>query len=212
MKKIKILMVLLCLVMLGCNKKPEDILITEELKFDATEATTSEIVTTEADKESTSSTVTEESTEKKAYVLKFESTNLDGEKVTSDCFTNSKLTMINVWGTYCSPCLGEMPDLGEIANEYDKADFQLIGVVCDVEEGASKEQVDYVKSLVEKTKANYTHLLLSESLLNKLVSAVYYVPTTFFFNQDGELIGYVESAYRKDVWKDIIDGLLEDMQ
>ena len=40
----------------------------------------------------------------------FETTDLDGNTVNSaDLFAASKLTMINIWGTFCGPCISEMP-------------------------------------------------------------------------------------------------------
>jgi 3-oxoacyl-[acyl-carrier-protein] synthase II len=54
--------------------------------------------------------------------------------------------MINVWGTYCNPCLNEMPDLGEIATEYDTETFQIIGIVCDVDDSASADDIAYVNA------------------------------------------------------------------
>ena len=47
----------------------------------------------------------------------FAAKDMDGNEVTSGIFSESKLTMINVWATYCNPCLNEMPDLGELSEE-----------------------------------------------------------------------------------------------
>ena len=57
----------------------------------------------------------------------FEAKTLDGEDVTQEIFGQSKLTMINIWGTFCGPCIQEMPDLGEISRSYDSGEFQMIG-------------------------------------------------------------------------------------
>ncbi len=147
-----------------------------------------------------------------AYILEFEATTIDGEKITSECFANSKLTMINVWATYCSPCLNEMPDLGKIASAYDAADFQIIGIVCDVEYNADKSDIEYAKELIKQTKADYPHLLLNESLYSNLVAAVYAVPTTYFVTQEGEVLGYIEGARSKASWEGLINELLADME
>ena len=120
--------------------------------------------------------------------------------------------MINVWGTYCNPCLSEMPDLGEIASEYEASDFQLIGVICDVMEGDDEENVNYAKELITETKAAYPHLLLNESLYMSFMGAVSAVPTTFFVRQDGSLIGYLTGAQSKENWKALIDRLLAEEQ
>lgn len=143
--------------------------------------------------------------------LVFQAQDMDGNEVTSDVFSQSRLTMVNVWATYCNPCLSEMPELGELAGEYDSADFQLIGIVSDVQEGASEEKLDKAASLVERTGADYTHLLLNESLYEALVADVSGVPTTFFIDENGVVLGAVMGAYEKSVWKEIIDGLLEEL-
>ncbi len=146
-----------------------------------------------------------------AEPLVFEGQDLDGNAVTSDIFSQSKLTMINVWATYCNPCLREMPDLGELAGEYDTADFQLIGIVSDVQENGSEDKLEKAVSLVEKTGADYPHLLLNESLYSALVVNVSGVPTTFFVDENGVVLGAVVGSYEKSVWKEIIDGLLEEL-
>ena len=166
-----------------------------------------EVPTTES-----AASVQESSEEEDLYVLNFEATTIDGEIVTSDCLADAKLTMINLWGTYCNPCLSEMPDLGEIAASYDKADFQLMGIICDVPEGADQKDIDNAKALIEKTGANYPHLLLSESLYVNLVGGTDAVPTTFFVNSKGEVLGYVVGANSKDTWVDLIEQLLAEME
>ena len=46
--------------------------------------------------------------------IAFETVDMDGNTVTEEVFTQSKLTMVNVWATYCNPCLSEMPDLLDV--------------------------------------------------------------------------------------------------
>ena len=153
-----------------------------------------------------------DSTEQSVYVMEFtDAQTIHGENVSADVFANSKLTMINVWATFCGPCINEMPDLGEIAKAYDIADFQMIGIVSDVLEG-DVEMLAEAKEIVDETGADYTHLLLNEELYMNLVGASDSVPTTYFFNQKGELLGYLVGAQSKEVWEEIINGLLEEME
>src|SRR5690554_3153574 len=58
--------------------------------------------------------------------------DLYGNEVDQTIFKNSKLTLINVWATFCPPCLMEMPDLAELSREYNTKDVQIIGIVNDV--------------------------------------------------------------------------------
>ena len=153
---------------------------------------------------------TENTTEQQAYVLEFtDAVTTEGETMSSDVFANSKVTMINVWATFCGPCINEMPDLGELAGEYDAADFQLIGIIADVMEGDA-DMLAEAKAIIEETGADYPHLLLNEELYMNLVGASDSVPTTYFFNQKGELLGYLVGAQSKEGWEEIINGLLEE--
>lgn len=138
----------------------------------------------------------------------FEGTDLEGNALSSDILSQSKLTMVNVWATYCGPCLREMPALGELAAEYDAEDFQLIGIVSDVMEGADQSTAE---DLVQETGANYPHLLLNESIYFGLLSDVTAVPTTFFLNQEGVVLDTVVGAMKKTEWEEKINGLLEGL-
>ena len=150
--------------------------------------------------------------EEEKYYLSFEATTTEGEAWNSDQLSNSKMTMINVWATYCNPCLSEMPDLGELAAEYDVSEFQIVGVVSDVMADAGADDIAYARELITETKADYPHLLLNESLYMSFVGAVSAVPTTFFVRQDGSLIGYLTGAQSKEGWKMLIDQLLAELQ
>lgn len=141
----------------------------------------------------------------------FEGQDMEGNEVSSDIFSETKLTMVNVWATYCSPCLNEMPDLGELAGEYEESDFRLIGIISDVPEGGEQEMIDLAEELIDQTGADYPHLLLNESLYTSLLQDVTAVPTTFFFNDKGMLLDTLVGSRDKDAWKEVIDGLLENL-
>ena len=138
--------------------------------------------------------------------ITFEGTDLEGNPVSQEIFTQSKLTMVNVWATYCNPCLREMPGLGELASEYGREEFQLIGIVSDVREG---EDQTLVEDLVQETGAAYPHLLANDSISQAILSSVSAVPTTFFFDGEGAYLGGVVGSAEKSKWEEIIHGLLE---
>ena len=58
----------------------------------------------------------------------FEVTDLDGKKVDKSIFQEADVTMVNVWATFCNPCLEEMPYLAELSKEYDSKNVQIIGL------------------------------------------------------------------------------------
>ena len=62
----------------------------------------------------------------------FNSVDVDGNKVSSEILKGKKVTMVNIWGTFCTPCIKEMPDLEKLNKEYADKGFQVVGIVCDV--------------------------------------------------------------------------------
>lgn len=151
----------------------------------------------------------EENTETLASAA-FEASAIDGTSVSEEIFSESKITMVNVWATYCNPCLSEMPGLGELSGSYDSADFQLIGIISDVPEGTGENALNTASDLIEQTGAGYPHLLLNESLYTALLTDVSAVPTTFFISQDGAILDTVIGAMEKSAWEDKINALLEE--
>ena len=164
---------------------------------------------TEEVKDSTSETDTSSAVSDSNASITFDAQTIDGASVSGDVFSNSRITMVNVWATYCNPCLSEMPGLGELAKAYDTEDFQLIGIISDVAEDAQEPAIKTASELIGQTGADYPHLLLNESLYRALLMDVSAVPTTFFISQDGQILDTVVGAMEKSAWEETINALLE---
>lgn len=145
----------------------------------------------------------------------FEATTLDGNTVDQEILKDYTLTMVNVWATYCGPCLNEMPELGELSEELKDSGIQIIGIVCDCTDYDFEpldDVIDTAKNIVAETGASYIHLIPNKDLLD-ILSMSGLVPTTFFVDKDGNLVGEIYTgAKTKDDWRSIIDstiGLVE---
>ena len=141
--------------------------------------------------------------------LSFTGVDIEGNQVSSDIFSESKITMVNVWATYCNPCLSEMPGLGELAEAYEEGEFRVVGIISDVMEDADQETIEAAKDLIVQTEAGYTHLLLNESVYRALLTEVSVVPTTFFIDENGVVVDTVLGALEKSAWEEKINALLE---
>ncbi len=146
-----------------------------------------------------------------AQIGDFKSPSLDGEVFTQEILKDAKLTVFNVWGTFCPPCLREMPDLGELAAELKADGVQIVGLLCDWydQNGEfSMKQISEAKNLIEQTHANYLHLLLNGDLEAGL-GAIRAIPKTFFVSSGGEILGAVTGAQSKEKWRAVISEMLE---
>ncbi len=146
----------------------------------------------------------------------FKAEDVNGNAVDESIFADYDLTMVNIWGTFCGPCIREMPELGEINREYEGKGFQIVGIVTDVlnqDLSVSKEQLETAQEIIEKTGADYLHLIPSEDLLYAGVASVRTIPFTFFVDKDGNLTGDVYSGSKtKDKWEKIIRETLEEVR
>ena len=143
---------------------------------------------------------------------KFTAVDLDGNTVDESIFKGKKLTMINLWTTYCGYCIDEMPDLNRLHQEYADKGFQIIGIVCDVSYAGdvySSSLYNDALDIVESTGVTYRSLLPSRSLDTIKLSEVYSVPETVFVDENGNIIGnsYIGSRSYES-WKAIIDSML----
>lgn len=153
----------------------------------------------------------------------FSLTDLDGEPVTQDIFRDSDLTLVNIWATFCNPCLQEMPDLGKLNREYQDAGkhFQVVGLVMDAVSVSpdgkkfdkDEDMIAKAKELVAQTGADYTHIVPEGDFAYSLVMSgeAQSVPTSVFVDSEGNIVGRtVIGARSADNWKAIIDERLSD--
>lgn len=145
----------------------------------------------------------------------FEANDFDGNVVDESIFADYKLTVINCWETTCSPCVGEMPDLYALSEEYEKKDVQIIGLCGDIVDG--KGTVDEslyqdAQGIVASTGAAYRHLIPSEGIVKDLLIHIVAFPTTILVDSTGEDIYYVMGAKSADEWRQLIDTKLEEME
>ncbi len=149
-----------------------------------------------------SNDVQEQVTDNTKFVS-FKGEDMEGNEVTEKIFSENKLTMINIWGTTCPPCINEMPYIEEINNEMKDSGFELIGVVA----GGKASKID-AEDIFNKLDLHYRNLLLDDKYLMAL--KVQYVPTTFFVNSEGEILGEAHiGAISKEEYLEIINGYLE---
>ncbi len=116
----------------------------------------------------------------------FESVDMDGNTVTEAIFADKDVTVLNVWGTYCGPCIGEMPDLAKLDEEFPD-NVQVVGVVIDAPPAGNEDNIELAGKICREAGVKYTNILASESVM-QVFSNVEAVPTTFILDSSGNII------------------------
>ena len=142
-------------------------------------------------------------------VLSFELNDFNGEPVKSeDLFAGHKVTLVNLWASWCGPCAAEMPELETISKEYGAKGAGVIGICLD---GYKEKCLADAKQVAAEGGVTYPMLACTKELeasLNDSVVGAY--PTTIFVNEKGEIISAPVIGVQPDVYREILDASLAE--
>lgn len=145
----------------------------------------------------------------------FNAQTLDGTPIDQSLFADKKLTMINVWTTWCGACIDEMPDLEELSHELTDTDAQLISIVCDTSDSrgeVDEELLELAQQIVKRTGVTFPTLIPDKALHDGLLKGMLGYPTTFFVDEQGNLVGEpVLGSNSKDGWMKLIQERLAEV-
>lgn len=136
----------------------------------------------------------------------FTAKDLDGNEVTDSIFKEKDLTVVNIWGTFCTPCIEEMPELGEWAKEMPD-NVQIVGLVCDIEGDDDETHKELAKTIMEKADASFTQIIVNSDF-SSIMNWVTGVPTTLFVDKDGNIKGEPVVGAYVDVYKRFVEDYL----
>lgn len=138
----------------------------------------------------------------------FTATDLDGNSVTESIFSEKDLTVLNIWGTFCGPCIGEMPELGAWAKEMPD-NVQILGLIIDINGEDDTEHRDLAVDITQKADADFTNLIANADFAPVLRSVVG-VPTTLFIDGEGKIVGDPIVGADVDGYKKFVEEYLNE--
>lgn len=109
----------------------------------------------------------------------FVTTDREGNVWDESVFAQAKLTMVNFWEPWCGPCVGEMPDLELLYENYRDQGFQIVGVYS---EPGMESDVD---TILQDCGTSYP-ILQYTAEFGRFDSG--YVPTTILVDGQGHIL------------------------
>jgi thiol-disulfide isomerase/thioredoxin len=125
---------------------------------------------------------------------------LNGEAVNLNTSEN-RVTLINLWATWCPPCIAEMPSLQALYDDYGaQVDFYFV----------SNEKTETLNRFMERHSYSlpiYQPMEDAPSLLNSRA-----LPTTYVINKKGEVVINKTGAanWNSPKTREILDKLLAE--
>ena len=115
--------------------------------------------------------------------------------------------MVNIWGTFCGPCINEMPDLEILNQRLGNKGCAIVGVVIDAGGDYQMEVIRAAEEIIKDTGVSYLNLLPWEGIDDQFPAQ--YIPTTYFVDSKGNVVGEAAVGSRgADDYEALIDEAL----
>lgn len=159
------------MLLMGCSVEEQDIVeddITSEVED-----------TTEDDND-----VSEDTEDENVVAFgTFATVTTAGDEVTESIFTDYDITMVNIWATWCSPCVNEMEELQELYAGLD----DNVNVISICYDGATKTEL--ANEIFSANGVEFMALVPDSQIEANIISTLQYFPTTIFVNSEGNIVG-----------------------
>lgn len=146
--------------------------------------------------------------ENKSSIFKeMKATDINGNNVDSSIFSGKKLTLINIWNTGCKPCIDEIPILDKLNKEYEDKGVAIKGLLLTSGENS---EVEEAKKILEKAQSTYQQIIPSKDMLeNEVLSYIDAFPSTYFVDENGDIVDKIDGSSDYEGWKARIEEVLK---
>lgn len=142
--------------------------------------------------------------------IEFNTKTITGCSIDNSIFKGKKLTMVNTWGTFCSPCIEEMPEIEELYEELKNQNVNIIGIIIDTPNDKNEQ---LARSIIQTEGIKYTNIIPDNKLKNSFLTDITAVPTTVFVDGNGYIVGApVVGSMDKEGYKQKVMQTLQSMK
>ena len=147
-----------------------------------------------------------------AALMDMQIKDLDGKDVRlGDYVQDNKVTVLNFWGTFCGPCIIEMPFLQQLSEQYKDQGVAVVGLTSDImdeEDNIQDDLVEDARAIIEDTGVKYPILIATQEVLEHTSISVY--PTTYIVDSNGNLLtDPIMGSRDQDEWIRIVEKAIE---
>lgn len=106
--------------------------------------------------------------------------------------SEGRVVLLNLWATWCTPCLREIPDLLALEAELPAGDFRLLAISMD--DPYSADWVAEFKASHFPALASFINVEPDMDALVSMIDPVWNetLPTSYILNRDGEVVRKIQ--------------------
>ncbi len=129
---------------------------------------------------------------------------LDGAPVAlSDL--RGRVLLINFWGTWCEPCLEEIPELIRLQGRYDRKTFKVVGVA--VESGRPED----IRAFMEEHRMDYRVLIGNLGEVKRRFRVLGF-PTSILVDSEGMIRKRYFGPQTEDAFRSDLEALIQNAE
>lgn len=114
--------------------------------------------------------------------------DLEGNSASLDQY-KGQVVFLNVWATWCGPCIQEMPNIKAAQELLTNEDVAFVLV--------SDEKIETIQRYVNKNDYDFDYFKLNESIKKH---GIFSIPQTYILNKEGEVVQAITGPQE---WEDV---------
>ena len=136
-------------------------------------------------------------------IICFEGTDLDGNPVSSESlFGENKVTLVNIWATWCGPCINELAELQAIHTRNQDKGCGVVGLLID-------DDIEAAHQLMNENGITYPVILVPKEF--SMVFPYKVIPTTFYVDGSGRFMETKFSGAYPEMYEDVLMAILDQI-
>ncbi len=119
-----------------------------------------------------------------------------------------KVVIVDIWGTWCGPCVREIPAFIKLQETYGEQGFQMLGLSYEYGDD-DQAKAETVRTFLAEHNVNYPSALVDDAVLEQ-VPELEGFPTTLFLDRSGKVRAKVVGAHDYEYLEGLVLALLEE--
>jgi thiol-disulfide isomerase/thioredoxin len=138
--------------------------------------------------------------------MQFSALDFDDKPFELSSVYGKRLILVNIWATWCPPCVRELPDLAKLAKNND--DIAVVGVLLDGFDTNKKlkdeSAISAARDLIATSEVEYQNVIINDEISSTYTDELEYIPTTFVLDENGVILDTLIGSNDYTSWVKVI--------